>query len=146
MPRRVINSISVVVWDAPAQNKRRFEGGEQFQSDLFFKHTSKDVVLPAAAAGPPVVPSSEAVDLGDFGTGADGARGIYVQSDVDVELLMEFDDGGVQRTIPLVRPGPVGVPVQMYLDCRPTSLTVQNSNTASQANVVVALWGSETPA
>lgn len=143
MPLRVINSLSVLVWNSSAQTKRRFEGGEAFTSDLFHKHTSKNHVL-AAAAGPPVVPVTETVSLGDFGASPDQVRGLYVQSDVNIELDIDFG-AGVQ-TIPVVRPGPVGTPAQLYLDGSPTSLLIRNSNTTGAATVTVAVWGSETPA
>lgn len=144
MPLRVVNQLSVVVWNSANQTKRRFEGGEGFVSNAFNKHLSKDVVVPAAAVGPPVVPAVEVVSLDDFGASPDHARGLYVQADRGVELLVTFDSTEV--TVPLVRPGPVGTPTQLYLDGSPTALRIQNSDASGAAVCTVALWGSETPA
>lgn len=136
MPRRVETSIDVTIWDSPSKLKKRAEVGRAFLGDLFTKHKSADYYVPAD--------STESVSLADFGAGADGPRGVHIESDAAITVTLNFGSGAV--AIPLVLPGPVGTYAQLFLDASPASITLTNAATTGAANVTVTAWGSTTPA
>lgn len=137
MALQVRMTVGATVYDSASQNFKFFELSREQVVDVFQRHTGKTVLVSAT--------TTEAIDFGDFGASPANVRGIMVEVDQNVDLLVDFGSG--DQTIPLRLPNSSSTTAnkaRFFLDGIPVSLSVDNSGGSSDVNVVLCVWGAPT--